>query len=226
MAEDAGTGAGSATGDESAGSGTETGSQSAKSGSESTEGTQGTAQGGAQGADKGSKAGDDTDWKAEARKHEARAKKNADAASELAKIKEANATDQEKAVNAAKAEVQTVANKRVVRAEVRAQAAGLFADPSDAPLYVDLDSIEVNDDGDPDTDAIGKALKAVLKAKPHLAKAADGKTGPGNPGFGPGGATPGSPEDYAARIAAAEKAGDVKESIGLKTASLFGSRPS
>lgn len=163
-----------------------------------------------------------TDWKASARKWETQAKKNKDAADELAKIKADNATDQEKAVTAAKNEVQAAANKRVVRAEVRAQAAGTFTDPSDAPLYVDLDSIAVDDDGEPDVEAIGKALKAVLKSKPHLAKAA-GKSNPGDPGFGPGGATPGSKEDYAARIAAAEKAGDVRESVGLKTASLFGS---
>lgn len=42
---------------------------------------------------------DKTDWKAEARKWEARAKQNSDAAARLAQIEEANKTDLEKAVS-------------------------------------------------------------------------------------------------------------------------------
>src|SRR5215211_6920708 len=51
--------------------------------------------------------GDTTDWKAKAREWEKRAKVNSGAAAELAKVKAAAMTDQEKAVEAAKAEGRT-----------------------------------------------------------------------------------------------------------------------
>lgn len=60
-------------------------------------------------------------------------------------------------------------NRRVVKAEVKRIAAHMgFADPGDAPLYVDLDDYEVNDDGDVDEEAIRADLKDVLKRKRHL----------------------------------------------------------
>lgn len=64
------------------------------------------------------------------------------------------------------------ANQRIVRAEVRAAAADLFADPSDAPLFVDLSKFDVDEDGSVDEDEIRDDLKAVLEKKPHLAKRA------------------------------------------------------
>lgn len=66
------------------------------------------------------------------------------------------------------------ANARIVRSEVRALAAETFADPADAPLYVDLSEFEVDDDGEVDADEIKKALADVIKAKPHLAKTGKG----------------------------------------------------
>ncbi len=62
-------------------------------------------------------------------------------------------------------------NARLVRAEVKALASATFADPSDAHLYIDVEDIDVNDDGEVDTKAIEDALKDVLRRKPHLAKA-------------------------------------------------------
>lgn len=52
---------------------------------------------------------DKTDWKAEARKWEARAKQNSDAAARLAQIEEANKTDLEKAVSRAEAAEKALA---------------------------------------------------------------------------------------------------------------------
>lgn len=62
-------------------------------------------------------------------------------------------------------------NARLVRAEVKALATASFADPSDAHLYVNLEDIDVDDDGEVDTKAIEDALKDVLRRKPHLSKA-------------------------------------------------------
>lgn len=114
----------------------------------------------------------------DARKEARRVK---DLEAELDKVRNANATDAEKALNAAKAEgaaeANSRANERILRAEVRALA-GKFADPADALNFVDLTEFKVNDNGDVDTKAITKALDAVLAEKPYLAAA----TGPRVPG--------------------------------------------
>ena len=68
-----------------------------------------------------------------------------------------------------RAEVQRTAHERVKRAEVRAAATGLFADPEDALVFVPLDEIEVDDDGNVDGDALRSKLEEILKRKPHLA---------------------------------------------------------
>jgi len=59
-----------------------------------------------------------------------------------------------------------------VRSEVRALAAGEFADPDDAHAFLDLDDF-VSDDGEIDADGIRSSLADLLKRKPHLAKPAD-----------------------------------------------------
>lgn len=59
--------------------------------------------------------------------------------------------------------------QRTVRAEVRALAAATFADPSDAAAFLNPADF-VDDEGDVDTKAVEKALAALLKSKPHLAR--------------------------------------------------------
>lgn len=114
-------------------------------------------------------------WKALARKHEQRAednlkaaKANEAAAKELADIKAAQQTEAERLAAKAEAAEQAAASlrDRVLKAEIKA-AAGDFADPADAPLYLDLAKYG-GDDIDPDV--IKADLAAVLAAKPHLAK--------------------------------------------------------
>lgn len=61
------------------------------------------------------------------------------------------------------------ANERILRAEVRAAAAGKLNDPTDALAYIDLSSFEVGDDGAVDTDAIGAAISDLVTRKPYLA---------------------------------------------------------
>lgn len=63
------------------------------------------------------------------------------------------------------------ANARIVRAEIRAAAAGKLADPKDALRFLDLDGFEVDGDGGVDADEIADAIDDLIKSKPYLAAA-------------------------------------------------------
>lgn len=96
------------------------------------------------------------------------------------------------------------AQARAVRSEVRALAAGEFADPDDAHAFLDLDTF-VGDDGEIDADGIRDSLTDLLKRKPHLAKPADNS--PRRPApdrtqgsSGNGNRTPNSPGDVFAGL--------------------------
>ncbi|KDN73922.1 hypothetical protein DF19_41730 [Streptomyces olindensis] len=65
-------------------------------------------------------------------------------------------------------------NSRLVRAEVKAAAAGKLADPADAPKFIDLTKIKIGEDGDPDAKQIKKAIEDLLKEKPYLGVAGQG----------------------------------------------------
>jgi hypothetical protein len=114
------------------------------------------------------KAGEEQ-WKALSRKHEDRAKANADAAEKLAKIEADQQTEAEKVTARAEAAEKAAAGlrERVLKAEIKAAAAD-FADPADAALYLDLAKYQ-GDEIDPEV--LKADLAAVLAAKPHLAKA-------------------------------------------------------
>lgn len=111
-----------------------------------------------------------------------------DAKAELDKLRKDSMSDQEKAIADAKAEVRqevlAQANSRLLRAEVRAAAAGKLADPDDAARLLDLDSF-VDDEGDIDSKAIKSAIDKLVAAKPYLSAK------PGS-GSGEGGARGGS----------------------------------
>ncbi|MBV9292639.1 MAG: hypothetical protein JO222_09330 [Frankiales bacterium] len=131
---------------------------------------------------------DKTDWKAEARKWEERAKENRDKAKKLDDLEAANATELEKAQKAADDAAAQVkaANERAVRAEIKALADG-FADKDDAALNLrESGGLErfLTDSGDVDADGIKTALEGVLKAKPHLAVKKPDEPPPAAPGAG------------------------------------------
>jgi len=63
------------------------------------------------------------------------------------------------------------ANDRILKAEIRAAAAGKLADPADALHYLDLSTFDVKDDGETDSAAIAKAVEDLIKNKPYLAAA-------------------------------------------------------
>lgn len=109
------------------------------------------------------------------------------------------------------------ANRRIVRAELKAAATGKLADPADVNAFIDLDQFEVDADGEPDAEEISEAITDLLKRKPHLA------AGPTRrfQGGGDGGAGRGSkPKSLDDQIRAAEAKGDMATSIRLKQAKL------
>lgn len=61
------------------------------------------------------------------------------------------------------------ANARIVRAEIRAAAAGKLADPTDAALFIDASKFEVDENGEVDEEEIADAIADLLTRKPHLA---------------------------------------------------------
>lgn len=112
---------------------------------------------------------------------------------ELDDLKAASATDAEKAIAAAEARGEQgalgKANARIIRAEVKAAAAGKLTNPEIAPKLLDLSEFTVDDEGEVDAKAIAKAIDVLLAENPYLAAGA----APRVPGV-PAGARPGSPE--------------------------------
>lgn len=82
-------------------------------------------------------------------------------------------TEDEKAIDDARreaaAEATAKANKRLIAAEFRSAAAKRVKDPRIAVKLVDLEGIEVDDDGEVDADGINAALDALLDEYPDLA---------------------------------------------------------
>ncbi|MCA1569763.1 MAG: hypothetical protein LC798_05460 [Chloroflexi bacterium] len=104
-------------------------------------------------------------------------KRATDLEARLAQFDEASKTEQEKAIEAARkeaataatAEATTRANRRILTAEIKAAAGTKLADPADAVRLLDLDSFDVDDDGEVDSNSIASAIEDLLKAKPYLA---------------------------------------------------------
>lgn len=104
------------------------------------------------------------------------------------------------------------ANQRILKAEIRAAAKGVLADPTDALTFIDLSSFEVGDDGDVDAQAITDAIDNLIKSKPYLAAQGERRFQGGADG-GPRKETGPSLED---QIAAAQKVGNYALAIALK----------
>jgi len=74
-----------------------------------------------------------------------------------------------------KDEALSAANQRILKAEVRAQAASKLNDPKDALRFLDITTFEVGEDGDVDSDAIASAIGALITDKPYLAAQGGGR---------------------------------------------------
>src|SRR5690606_42031648 len=70
----------------------------------------------------------------------------------------------------AKAEREVLAkvNKRIIRTEIKAAAAGKFNDVSDVFAYIKPEDFEVDDSGNVDETEISAAIEDLLKRKPYL----------------------------------------------------------
>lgn len=86
---------------------------------------------------------DDTDWKAMARKHEKRARDNAEAARELAKLKQAQMTDAEKQAAAVKATEERAAAAEAKAAVLEAALEHGITDKKDLDLLSELPADKV-----------------------------------------------------------------------------------
>lgn len=158
-------------------------------------------------------------WKKLSRENETRAKANADAAKRLAEIEDAAKSEAEKLAEklAAAEERASAATRQAVAARVEAMATGRFADPQDAVDALGGDFLD--DSGKVDATAIAAALDALLERKPHWAAVAP--AGPRIPAPDPAqGARPGAIPTLAAQIAEAERNGDIRASIALKSRQL------
>lgn len=90
-----------------------------------------------------------------------------------------DAPDPEAIVRQAEQAALAKANERIIRAEVKAAAAGKLADPADAYKFLDLSQFEVDADGNLDADEVADAIEDLLKSKPYLAA----QGGPTKPRF-------------------------------------------
>lgn len=154
-------------------------------------------------------AGEDTDWKAEARKWETRAKENKGAVSELEQLRAANLTEQEKAVAAAEKAGRTAAAAeyapRLAATEFRAAVAAAGIDLGEASDLIDTTRFVT--DGEVDTDAIKAAVKKLAKLAPK---------GAGRSGADLSGGTSEQPHSLDKQIAEATAARNFNKVIALK----------
>lgn len=108
-------------------------------------------------------------FKAEARAEKAR---TAELLERIERLENGGKEDETaKAIREAESAALSKANARILKAELKAAAAGKLADPADAMKFLDLSTFEVDADGNVDAESIGEALDDLIKSKPYLAAA-------------------------------------------------------
>jgi hypothetical protein len=126
-----------------------------------------------------------TKWRELARKHEDRAKSNANAAKELEQLRQSAMSDQEKAVAQARteghAEGLAAGMARVVKAEIRAAAAGrMSAEQLGALLEATNLAVFIGEDGDVDEAKVARFVDGIAPMP------SEEETRPGFPDLGQG----------------------------------------
>lgn len=157
-----------------------------------------------------------TEWKKRAKDAEQLTK---DQAARLKTFEDAQKTEAERQADALKAAQDRAdkATRLAVSSKVEALASGRFQDPQDAVDALSGGSF-VSEEGAVDAEAITTALEDLLTRKPHWAA---GEPGPRTPRPDPAqGARPGTEPNLAQRIAEAEKDGNTKLVMALKTQQL------
>lgn len=144
---------------------------------------------------------------AERKARKAAEKQARDAQAQLEKLTEASQSDTEKAIEkarkeaaeAARAEVTTTFRTQLLNAEIRAQAAGKFANPDLATRVLDIDADDVFDDDGIKKDAISKAVDDFLALDANAGLKADPSNGrpvgDADAGKGAGSGPSGTPEE-------------------------------
>ena len=123
-------------------------------------------------------------WKAQARKHEERAKANAQAAKELEEFKRQSMSETEKAIEQARTEGRqqalAEAGGKIAAAELRAAASGRMSDEQVDTLLDGLNLARfVGEDGEVDRDAVTKFVDGIAPKQQEA-------TPPGFPDLGQG----------------------------------------
>ncbi|MFD6477764.1 hypothetical protein ACFWEH_30135 [Streptomyces anulatus] len=125
------------------------------------------------------------------------------AEAEAARLRRSNAAQKPGDLDALREEIRTEFTGQLVRAEIRAAAAGRLRDPADALALVDVAGL-VGEGGDVDAAKVSAALDQLVKDKPYLALAADtastspapwGDVGSGQRESGEGDTEPATPFD-------------------------------
>lgn len=179
-------------------------------------------------------------WKDRAKAAERDAKRAKQLEDEIAELRSAQMSDQEKAIeqarkeaaDAARVEERTGTNARLFKAELRAAAGtdikledgklvkladpSLLADPEVALRLLGLDEIPVTDAGDIDTEAISTAVATLVATKPYLAASATPLPGSADQGA----RTPPTTRGIDDQIAEAEAKGDWATARRLKLTKL------
>lgn len=157
---------------------------------------------------------------AEKEKRRKAAQELRDAKAEIERLRNGGDEAAQKAAEVEKAAIAK-ANTKILRAEVKAAAAGKLANPALAVKLLDLSKFEVDDDGEVDQTELAEAIDELLRDEPYLA--AD------KPKRFQGGADQGARKKVPAKtikdeIAEAEKAGDWKLARQLKTRAMLQSQ--
>ncbi|WP_411094327.1 hypothetical protein [Streptomyces sp. 021-3] len=121
----------------------------------------------------------------------AAAEKRAETAeAEAARLRRSNAAQKPGDLDALRAEIREEFTGQLVRAEIRAAAAGRLRDPADALALVDVAGL-VGESGDVDTAKVAAALDQLVKDKPYLAAPSNDAPAPvwGDVGSGQRGST-------------------------------------
>lgn len=158
----------------------------------------------------------ETDWKAEARKWEKRAKENNTAVTELEQLKAAQMTEQERAVAEAESRGRTAAasdyGRQLAAARFEAAAATAGVQLGDAADLIDVGRF-VGDDGQVDTEAIQTAVTRLAAIAPK---------GPGRSGADLSGGHGHQPPSVDQQIAEAQANGQWREVLRLQNSKLPG----
>ncbi|QDQ12473.1 hypothetical protein [Streptomyces spectabilis] len=136
-------------------------------------------------AGKGDQGDDQADAvKTERTAREAAEKRAETAEAEAARLRRSNAATRGTDLDAMREEIRQEFTAQLVRAELRAAAAGKLRDPADALALLDVSTL-AGSGGDIDAAAVAAAVDQLVKDKPYLAAETTGSAAWGDVGAGP-----------------------------------------